>query len=34
MGVDRFHLAVAAVGLLLIVESLVGTRRKLSENSP
>jgi len=33
MGVDRFHIPVAMVGLLLILESLVGTRRKLSENS-
>jgi Ca-activated chloride channel family protein len=32
MGIDRFHVAVAAVGLLLILESLIGTRRKLSEN--
>jgi len=33
MGVDRFHVPVALVGLLLILESLVGTRRNLSENS-
>jgi len=33
MGVDRFHIPVAMVGLLLILESLVGTRRKLSENN-
>ena len=31
MGVDRFHLLVAAVCVLLLVESLIGTRRKLSE---
>jgi hypothetical protein len=33
MGVDRFHIPVALVGVLLIFESLVGTRRKLSENN-
>jgi hypothetical protein len=32
MGVDRFHVPVAAVSILLILESLIGTRRKLSEN--
>ena len=32
LGVDRFHLPVAAVLLLLVVESLVGTRRKLRQN--
>ena len=32
MGVDRFHVPVAIVSLLLLVESLVGTRRKLSES--
>jgi len=28
IGVDRFHVFVAAVLLLLVVESLTGTRRK------
>ena len=32
MGVDRFHVPVAAVCLVLIIESLIGTRRKMSEN--
>ena len=32
MGVDRFHVPLAAVTVLLILESLIGTRRKLSEN--
>jgi Ca-activated chloride channel homolog len=32
LGVDRFHLPVAAVILLLGLESLVGTRRKMGEN--
>lgn len=32
MGVDRFHVPLAAVCLLLIVESLIGTRRKMSES--
>ena len=32
MGVDRFQVPVAAVCILLILESLIGTRRKLSEN--
>ncbi len=32
LGVDRFHFPVAAVLLLLVVESLVGTRRKLRQN--
>lgn len=31
LGVDRFHYAVAAVMVLLLVESLIGTRRKLNE---
>ncbi len=31
LGVDRFHFLVAAVIVLLLVESLVGTRRKLVE---
>jgi Ca-activated chloride channel family protein len=33
LGVDRFHLPVAAVILLLVVESLVGTRRRVGENT-
>jgi len=33
MGVDRFHLLVAAVSILLVLESLIGTRRKVSENN-
>ena len=33
MGVDRFHVPVAVVTILLILESLIGTRRKLSENT-
>jgi Ca-activated chloride channel homolog len=32
LGVDRFHLLVAAVILLLAGESLVGTRRKMRDN--
>jgi Ca-activated chloride channel homolog len=32
MGVDRFHLPVALVTLLLVLESLVGTRRNLRNN--
>ena len=32
LGVDRFHVVVAGVILLLIVESLVGTRRRVREN--
>ncbi len=32
MGVDRFHLPVAAVIILLVVESLVGTRRNLGQS--
>ncbi len=32
LGVDRFHLAVAAVIVLLTAESLVGTRRRIREN--
>ena len=31
LGVDRFHLPVAAVLVLLVVESLIGTRRKGTE---
>jgi Ca-activated chloride channel homolog len=34
LGVDRFHLPVAAVILLLTIESLVGTRRKVRETEP
>ena len=33
MGVDRFHVFIALVSLLLIVESLIGTRRKMSDNT-
>ncbi|MDB6122314.1 MAG: von Willebrand factor type [Pedosphaera sp.] len=33
MGVDRFHLPVAIVIVLLILESLIGTRRKLGKSS-
>jgi Ca-activated chloride channel homolog len=33
LGVDRFHWAVAAVILLLLAESLIGTRRKVRESS-
>jgi len=33
LGVDRFHLFVGAVILLLVVESLVGTRRKMRESN-
>ena len=32
MGVDRFHLPIAAVIVLLVVESLIGTRRNLRQN--
>jgi Ca-activated chloride channel homolog len=32
LGVDRFHVPVAAVIVLLVVESLVGTRRRVSED--
>ena len=32
LGVDRFHFLVAGVLLLLVVESLVGTRRKMRDN--
>lgn len=32
LGVDRFHLLVAAVVFLLVLESLIGTRRKLKES--
>lgn len=34
LGVDRFHLPVAASLLLLVVESVVGTRRRMSDNRP
>lgn len=34
MGMDRFHVFVAAVILLLVVESLLGTRRKVSNIAP
>jgi hypothetical protein len=33
LGVDRFHVPVAAAIILLVVESLVGTRRNLRQNS-
>jgi Ca-activated chloride channel family protein len=33
LGVDRFHVPVGLVTMLLILESLIGTRRKLSENN-
>jgi len=33
LGVDRFHAPVAAVILLLVVESLVGTRRRVRDNA-
>ena len=33
LGVDRFHVAVAGVILLLVLESLIGTRRRLRHNS-
>ncbi len=32
LGVDRFHLPIAAVILLLVLESLIGTRRRVSES--
>jgi Ca-activated chloride channel family protein len=32
LGVDRFHVPVAAVLFLLVVESLVGTRRRVVQN--
>ncbi|HWY74680.1 MAG TPA: VWA domain-containing protein [Verrucomicrobiae bacterium] len=32
LGVDRFHVPVALVTLLLVIESLLGTRRKLPAN--
>lgn len=32
LGVERFHIPVAAAIVLLVVESLVGTRRKLRQN--
>jgi len=33
LGVDRFHFFVAAVILLLLVESLIGTRRRMRETT-
>ena len=33
LGVDRFHYPVAAVLLLLVAESLIGTRRRASGSS-
>jgi Ca-activated chloride channel homolog len=33
LGVDRFHFFVAAVIVLLVIESLVGTRRKMREST-
>jgi len=32
LGVDRFHIVVAGVILLLVTESLIGTRRRLRQN--
>ena len=32
LGVDRFHVPVAAVIVLLVVESLIGTRRRLGDS--
>jgi Ca-activated chloride channel homolog len=34
LGVDRFHFPVALVIVVLVAESLVGTRRKMGENRP
>lgn len=34
LGVDRFHVPLTAVLLLLIAESLIGTRRRLRDNQP
>ena len=33
LGVDRFHIFVAAILILLILESLLGTRRRTSAAS-
>ncbi len=33
LGVDRFHLPVTAVIVLIVLESLIGTRRKLRQNT-
>jgi hypothetical protein len=33
LGVDRFHVPVAAAIFLLVLESLVGTRRKVVDNT-
>jgi len=33
LGVDRFHLPVAAVIVVLVLESLIGTRRNLRQNT-
>jgi Ca-activated chloride channel homolog len=33
LGVDRFHVLVAAAILLLVAESLIGTRRRVGENA-
>jgi Ca-activated chloride channel family protein len=33
LGVDRFHVPVAAAIVLLVAESLIGTRRKLRQNN-
>lgn len=33
LGVDRFHVPVAIVIVLLVIESLIGTRRKVRENT-
>jgi Ca-activated chloride channel homolog len=34
LGVDRFHLPLAAALIILVIESLVGTRRWLRESTP
>jgi hypothetical protein len=34
LGVDRFHFFVAFVIVLLLVESLIGTRRRMSDSGP
>jgi hypothetical protein len=32
LGVDRFHFFVASVIVFLLVESLIGTRRRMSDS--
>ena len=34
LGVDRFHFLVASVIVLLLIESLIGTRRRMSDTGP